>query len=145
MTAWLQTDPTGNGDSDFLIIGDLNAYAKEDPIQAFEAAGYTNLIELYGGSTAYSYIFDGLAGYLDHALANASMADQVTGAADWHINTDEPAVIDYDENYNPTGYYSADPYRASDHDPVVIGLDLGPGEAEPGSTIYLPLITKATP
>ena len=31
---WLATDPTGSGDADFLIIGDLNAYDKEDPIDA---------------------------------------------------------------------------------------------------------------
>ena len=27
------------------IIGDLNLYAKEDPIMAIKSAGYTNLIE----------------------------------------------------------------------------------------------------
>ena len=42
---WLATDPTGSGDPDFLIIGDLNAYAMEDPITAIKAAGYTDLIE----------------------------------------------------------------------------------------------------
>ncbi len=29
---WLATDPTGSGDPDFLIAGDLNSYAKEDAI-----------------------------------------------------------------------------------------------------------------
>jgi uncharacterized repeat protein (TIGR01451 family) len=124
MTAWLKTDPTTSQDPDFLVIGDLNAYAKEDPIDAFERAGYTNLLNKFGGDTAYSYIFDGLSGYLDHALANSSMEAQVTGVADWHINADEPPVIDYDENFNPAGYYSPDAFRASDHDPVIIGLDL---------------------
>ena len=27
---WLATDPTGSGDPDFIIMGDLNSYAKED-------------------------------------------------------------------------------------------------------------------
>ena len=31
---WLATDPTGSGDADFLIMGDLNSYAQEDPIEA---------------------------------------------------------------------------------------------------------------
>ena len=34
---WLATDPTGSGDSDFLVIGDLNSYDKEDPIDALTA------------------------------------------------------------------------------------------------------------
>lgn len=130
LTAWLATDPTGSGDRDFLIMGDLNAYAKETPIAAIEAAGYVNLLAHFNGDTAYSYIFDGQSGYLDHALASASLADQVTGAADWHINTDEPKVIDYEERFNPPGYYSPDPYRSSDHDPVLIGLQLGMATTE---------------
>ncbi len=47
---YLATDPTGSGDPDFLIIGDLNAYAMEDPIAAITGAGYTDLIEPFGGS-----------------------------------------------------------------------------------------------
>jgi predicted extracellular nuclease/LysM repeat protein len=132
LVAWLAGDPTGSGDPDFLIIGDLNAYARETPIQAIEAAGYTDLIGQFGGPDAYSYIFDGQSGYLDHALASASLATQVAGAAEWHINTDEPLVIDYTERFNPPGYYSPDPYRASDHDPLVVGLLLGATPDEGG-------------
>jgi predicted extracellular nuclease len=90
LTAWLATDPTGSGDADFLIIGDLNAYAREDPIATIKNAGYTNLIEQFNGADAYSYIFDGQFGYLDHALANTSLTSQVTGVGEWHINADEP-------------------------------------------------------
>ncbi len=121
---WLATDPTGSGDADFLIMGDLNAYAQEDPITTLEAAGYTNLILDGQGSSAYSYIFDGQSGYLDHAMANSDLHTQVTGITEWHINGDEPSVISYDENFNPSGYYSDDAYRASDHDPVIIGLNM---------------------
>ena len=50
---WLATDPTGSGDPDFLIMGDLNSYAQEDPIDAIKAGAddtpgtdddFTNLI-----------------------------------------------------------------------------------------------------
>jgi predicted extracellular nuclease len=78
---WLATDPIGSGDPDFLIIDDLNAYAMEDPIRWLEAAGYTDLAEQYVGTDAYSYVFYGQAGYLDHALASSSMAGQVTDAS----------------------------------------------------------------
>ena len=96
---WLETDPTGSGDPDFLIIGDLNSYAKEDPIKALEADGYTNLTASFHGPEAYSYVFDGQSGYLDHALANAALAPQVTGVTEWHINADEPIALDYNTNF----------------------------------------------
>lgn len=121
---WLATDPTGSGDPDFLIIGDLNAYAQEDPITALKNGGYTDLINQFLGDDAYSYTFDGLLGYLDHALATASLTAQVSDVTEWHINTDEPEVINYDQDFNPADYYSATPYRASDHDPVIVGLNL---------------------
>ena len=133
---WIKTDPTGSGDPDFLIMGDLNSYAMEDPIDAIkagpdDAAGtaddYTNLIAKYQGPYAYSYTFDGQAGYLDHALAGPTIVGQVTGAADWHIDSDEADVVDYDTTFKPPSQealYQANPYRASDHDPVRIGLDL---------------------
>jgi predicted extracellular nuclease len=132
---WLATDPTGSGDPDFLIIGDLNAYAQEAPLMAFAGSGYTNLVLAHLGSTAYSYIFDGQSGYLDHALANSTLLPQVSEVTVWHINTDEPEVINYDQNHNPAGYYSADAYRSSDHDPVLIELDFT-------HTILLPLIMQ---
>jgi predicted extracellular nuclease len=135
---WLATDPTGSGDPDFLIMGDLNSYAMEDPIDAVKAGSddvagtgddYTNLIYHFQGTYAYSYTFDGQAGYLDHALANASMSSQITGAADWHINSDEPDVIDYDTSFKPAAQdalYEPNAYRSSDHDSLVVGLCLPP-------------------
>ena len=131
---WLATDPTGSGDPDFIIMGDLNSYAREDSITAIitgpddvfgSSDDYTNLIAQFQGPYAYSYTFDGQAGYLDHALANASLLGQVTGAADWHINSDEPDVLDYDTSFKPAAQdalYEPNAYRTSDHDPVVIGL-----------------------
>ena len=111
-----------SGDRDVMIMGDLNAYAMEDPIRALTDGGFTNLIRSIIGDHAYSYTFDGMVGYLDHSLANSSLTTQVMGVTIWHINTDEPAVIDYDEDYNPPGYYSPDAYRASDHDPIIVGI-----------------------
>ena len=136
LTNWLATDPTGSGDADFLIIGDLNAYAKEAPITTIQGAGYTNLIEKYSGKDAYSFNFDGQFGYLDHALANSSLESQITGVAEWQINADELNVFDYNDALidagenssnpplNPPSLYQVDPFRTSDHDPVIIGLNL---------------------
>ncbi len=125
---WLQTDPTGSGDPDFLIIGDLNSYTFEDPVRRFEAGGYTNLVRAFNGLTAYSYVFMGESGYLDHALGTSSLASQVAGVTDWHINPDEPTVLDYNTEFKPgdavNTLYAPGPYRSSDHDPVLVGLQL---------------------
>lgn len=125
---WLATDPTGSGDPDFLITGDLNAYTFEDPIRTLESSGYTNLVRQFGGLSAYSYVFQGESGYLDHALATRSLAAQVTGATEWHINPDEPTVLDYNMEFKTTNqqstFYDPGPYRSSDHDPVIVGLQL---------------------
>jgi hypothetical protein len=129
---WLATDPTGSGDPDFIIMGDLNSYAMEDPIDAVKAGSddmagtgddYTNLINYFQGTYAYSYTFDGQAGYLDHAQCKFV---PVTGAP-WHINADEPDVLDYDTSFKPAAQdalYEANAYRSSDHDALVVGLNL---------------------
>lgn len=135
LAEWLATDPTGSHDPDFLIIGDLNAYAKEDPLTALESAGFVNLTEKFEGEDGYSYAFNGQYGHLDHALATATLAGQVKGAATWHVNADEPPYLDYNvENKSPAqqALNTDTPYRYSDHDPVVIGIDLAPPVA-PGS------------
>lgn len=128
LAAWLATDPTGAGSANVLIVGDLNSYAKEDPIAALEAQGYTNLIATMIGPEAYSYVFNGQWGYLDHAIGSAALAPQVTGVAEPHINADEPSVLDYNTNYKSPGQitslYNGDQYRISDHDPVLVGLEL---------------------
>jgi hypothetical protein len=120
-------DPTGTGDPDVLILGDLNSYAKEDPITTLKTAGYTDLGNHFGGATNYSYVFDGQWGYLDYALASPSLLAQITHSAEWHINSDEPIALDYNTEFKTAGQltslYSPDQYRISDHDPVMVGIE----------------------
>lgn len=137
LAAWLATDPTGSGDSDFLVIGDLNSYALEDPITALVTAGYVDLIETYEGIDAYSYQFDGEFGRLDHALATEHLALQTTGAAIWHANADEPVSLDYNLEFKTPNLQALNvgtPYRYSDHDSVIIGLALEPDPSLPAFT-----------
>ncbi|MHB0923932.1 MAG: ExeM/NucH family extracellular endonuclease [Bellilinea sp.] len=128
MAGWLASDPTLTGDPDIVLLGDMNSYAMEDPIAALEDIGFTNLISLFLGPDAYSYVFDGQWGYLDHALASPSLISQVTGIAEYHINADEPSVLDYNTNFKTAGQilslFAPDEFRVSDHDPIIIGLDL---------------------
>ncbi len=121
---WINTDPTASGDPDFLIIGDMNAYHSEDPLTAFRSAGLSNLFDKV--SNSYSFVFDGQAGALDHALATASLVAQVRDVLEWHINADEPDLLDYNLEHGRDAdlFDPNNPYRASDHDPLIIGLDL---------------------
>ena len=112
------------GDDDVLIIGDFNSYGKEDAIDYLANQGLSDQIARFNGEQGYSYVFDGESGYLDHALANATMAQQISAAIEWHINADEPFVIDYNTEFKPQDLYDSRPYKASDHDPVVVGLNL---------------------
>ncbi|MEM7735581.1 MAG: ExeM/NucH family extracellular endonuclease [Deinococcota bacterium] len=116
------------GDDDVLVIGDLNAYGAEDPIVVLEQADFVDLIERdLPAEDRYSFIFSpGQSGYLDHALANTSLADNITGTTVWFINADEPAFLDYSTPpFKPDSVqalYTSTPFRSSDHDPVIVGL-----------------------
>ena len=123
---WLASDPTASGDPDFLIVGDLNAYGQEDPLQVLAHAGFVNLLEFGNKAEAYSYIFGSQSGALDHALASPSLSSQVAQTIEWHINADESPAHDYnlENGRDPAIFDGSTPYRASDHDPIIIGLDL---------------------
>ena len=123
--------PTGKPPG-VLLVGDFNAYAQEDPIAELTANGYVDEIARFN-SFGYSYGFDGAAGGLDHALTTPNLSIRVTRAVEWHINADEPAVLDYNlENKQPVcatcepDPYTPTPYRASDHDPLIVGLQFQP-------------------
>jgi predicted extracellular nuclease len=115
-------------DAAVLIIGDLNSYAKEDPITWLEEAGYTNVVNTFGGAESYTYSFNGLLGNLDHALANESALAKTIDVTEWHINADEPVALAYNTKFKTDAqiinFYAADAYRSSDHDPVLVSLQL---------------------
>ncbi|PBQ33393.1 hypothetical protein CNR22_16935 [Sphingobacteriaceae bacterium] len=121
LLTFINTVKTSSGDNDVLVIGDLNAYEQEDPIDILIAGGLNPLL-----TNAYSYVFDGQSGSLDHALASTPLLAQVTGTTKWHINADEPIGKDYNQEFNPAYMYDSGPFRSSDHDPVIIGLFLQP-------------------
>ena len=114
-----------SGVANAIVIGDLNAYSKEDPIQTLGGAGFTGVAGLHvPDAERYSYLFDGQSGELDHILVGADLLDNVTGATIWHINADEPLILDYNTEFNPASLYVPDAFRSSDHDPLIMGLDL---------------------
>jgi len=147
MVDWLANPTYFSGIQKSLIIGDLNSYDKEDPIDmiklgADDTAGtaddYLDMVFEKQGDLAYGYVFDGQTGYLDHALANQPMAEDIVDINFWHINADEPDLIDYDTSFKAPAQdalYAPDAYRSSDHDPVIVTLKLQ-------TRLYLPIIFR---
>ena len=118
LQAWLASDPTHSGSKLQLIVGDLNAQALEDPLRSLHEGGWQDAFALARIEHPYSFVFAGQAGRLDHALLNAGLASRLRGVAEWHNNSDEAGYFDYHQDLD------GDPYRASDHDPILLGFDL---------------------
>ncbi|MDY0747836.1 ExeM/NucH family extracellular endonuclease [Paucibacter sp. R3-3] len=136
LKTFVETVKTAAGTSDVVLLGDFNSYAKEDPVDALTSGGaIVDMVAAFDtdpNAPDYSYVFDGASGRLDHGFATASLAPKVVYATSWHINADEPSFIDYNTEFKVFGtsttgnpdYYTATPYRSSDHDPMVLGLNL---------------------
>lgn len=123
---WLATDPVRSGHDRVLLIGDLNAYGAEDPVRHLLSRGYVDVLAAHLAEPSYSYVFNGESGRLDHALASAALAEMIGGVGEWHINADESQAFEYGQpDYDRRALktrYRADPYRSSDHDPLLLGL-----------------------
>ncbi|WP_296281500.1 ExeM/NucH family extracellular endonuclease [Pseudoxanthomonas sp.] len=119
LDAWLKTDPTRTRSDRVVMLGDFNAYAMEAPVRWLrDDAGWVDAFKQAGIEQPYSYVYNGLSGRLDHALLSPSLAKQLRGAAEWHINADEQDAQGYADG-DPTV-----PFRSSDHDPLLLGFDL---------------------
>lgn len=143
LITWIASNPTqvpaAVSKPNFLVLGDMNSYAKEDPMQKLEQAQYKLLLndgKVGQGSTAYTYVFgvssdlggNGGAGNLDHAIADPDLYSKVSRTFAWPINADEPTALGYDEEFKTDeqklAFYAADAYRSSDHDPVIVDMRL---------------------
>ncbi|UYB52210.1 ExeM/NucH family extracellular endonuclease [Xanthomonas sp. AM6] len=118
LDAWLRTDPTGSGATASVLLGDFNAYAMEDPLRLLRDAGWRDALAQAHVEQPYSFVYRGLSGRLDHALLSPALAPLLRGAAEWHVNADLPEQDGYRERNLPG------PWRSSDHDPLLLGLEL---------------------
>ena len=105
-------------EKDVLFMGDMNCYAFTEPIKVFTENGMIDLHRAFHADSSYSYMFGGMASYIDHAISNGTMYRQVTGMSGFHINSDE------DDKYNYQRSADETMFRCSDHDPVLVGLKL---------------------
>lgn len=111
MSAWVKSLAKTTQTANSLILGDMNAYRQEDPINTIRKAGFIELLD-DSESRPYSFVFFGQAGTLDYAFASEELLQHVQRAFIWNINAALPAHMDMPEPW----------LRFSDHDPVVIDL-----------------------
>ncbi|MFC4065734.1 ExeM/NucH family extracellular endonuclease [Actinoplanes subglobosus] len=119
--ASLATFVEGLGTDKVILLGDFNSYGQEDPLQVLYDKGYSDAHATHAPDKS-SYVFGGESGSLDHALVTGEFAKRITGVDIWNINSVESFAFEYD-GYAP--FYENGPFRSSDHDPVVVGLETG--------------------
>ena len=125
------------GTNRIFLVGDFNSYTREDPMEVLYAKGYTDLGSAFDPSES-TYSYNGMEGSLDHVLANPAARAMVTGADVWQINAQEAVAYSYSRyNYNATMLFDgSEPFAASDHDPVIVGLTLPVTAAWSTSKVY---------
>jgi 5'-nucleotidase len=112
-----------DGTKKIFLVGDFNSYTQEDPMQVLYQNGFVNQPSDDPQDTSYE--FDGQAGSLDHVLANSAAANLIAGRDVWQINAEESVGFEYSRyNYNATLLYQPNQFRASDHNPELVGLDV---------------------
>lgn len=123
-----------------FLAGDFNAYSYESPVQTIVNAGYTDLENPVlrpskHSATSwneYSYSYGGMLGSLDHVFVSNESEPSITDADTWTINAYESVAREYSRyNYTGTNYYRDGVFRASDHNPVIVGLQLNEDVTEP--------------
>lgn len=113
LTDWLSSLAASAGTPHILVLGDMNALRREDPIDAFLEAGYVDVVERLNGLPQYTFVYRGRAGTLDYAFASPELARFARQAQNWHINAD----------WAPDSDLPAAWLRMSDHDPVIVDFD----------------------
>ncbi|BES69244.1 hypothetical protein RE428_02620 [Marinobacter nanhaiticus D15-8W] len=125
LLAWLETLPKPEGLSGALVVGDLNTYVGERPLALLAGGGFQRPTPLTGDGQ-HTYRFDGVRGVLDYILVDEHLQSRVVDGGVWHINADEPSVLDYNLEFHPPGradrLYGPGPWRSSDHDPVYLDV-----------------------
>ena len=116
MSAWVKTIAASTGTDNILILGDMNAYRNEDPINAIRDAGFTELMDKKQRDKeqgqVYSFVYFGQHGTLDYAFSSDVMLPNVEQAFIWNINAALPANMKLPQPW----------LRFSDHDPVVVDI-----------------------
>jgi len=99
-----------------MVLGDLNEFEFVSPVQDLLGAQLVNTTEAIDERERYSFIFQGNSQQIDHVLVSPAIAD----GADVdvvHVNVEFPASA----------------ARGSDHDPVLVSIELADEPVQPPS------------
>ncbi len=99
-----------NPDANIVSLGDFNDYQFADALKIHEGQLMTNMINKVDASDRYTYVFQGNSQVLDHILVSNNLAEK-TDVDILHINADFTDMAG----------------RASDHDPVMVQIDVNKG------------------
>ncbi|MEK4484683.1 endonuclease [Psychrobacillus sp. FSL H8-0484] len=102
---------TKNPDANVVSLGDFNDFQFSDALKIHEGDHMTNMINKVEASDRYTYVFQGNSQVLDHILVSNNLKDK-TKIDILHINADFTDMAG----------------RASDHDPVMVQIDLLAGD-----------------
>lgn len=126
---WLEENPTGEDTDQYILLGDFNSHRNDRSIKEFtESAGFISLADR-DIAEPFSYVYDGSFSTLDYFLISPNLNNSCGNAYEWHINSPESALIDYQSTQysypaacesKPASYFDiTTPYRGSDHDPML--------------------------
>jgi predicted extracellular nuclease len=102
-----------------FLLGNFNTYANEDPL------GELGAFDRVAGTNQPTYVAAGQSGSLDHVLANNAAEAIVAGGDVWDINRESLAFQYARSNAYVTNLVEpATPFASSDHNPVLVDLDL---------------------
>ncbi|MFJ8234701.1 DUF6359 domain-containing protein [Ureibacillus sp. NPDC094379] len=104
---------TKNPDANIVSLGDFNDYQFADALKIHEGELMTNMINKIEEQDRYTYLYQGNSQVLDHILVSNNLATK-TLIDILHINADFTDMAG----------------RASDHDPVMVQIDLKADDGE---------------
>ncbi|NRB63054.1 MAG: ExeM/NucH family extracellular endonuclease [Saprospiraceae bacterium] len=115
---WMHSLVDNETEARIIILGDLNAYSQEDPIQTMIAEGYRQAVP-----QGYTFSFRGFWGKLDHILMSPQLQSEFISGHTLPFNADELSLRGYDSD--ESAFVTNSPRRSSDHDPVVADFSIG--------------------
>jgi len=114
---------TADSEAKLVVLGDLNEFEFVSPVAGLESVGLTNLTNSLPENERYSFIFQGNSQSLDHIL----VSDALLASASFEV---VHANVEFAET----------PSRASDHDPLIVGLQIEAPIADPTLDLELTVL-----
>lgn len=120
LAAFVAALKAGDPNVKIVLLGDLNDFQFSATLATLGAAGLANLTDTLPENARYTYVYDGNSQALDHILVSMNLLPGAEYQV-LHLNSE---------------FAVGDPLRFSDHDPLLVRLNLSP-IPEPGTWMML--------